>query len=45
MAFIQMFLIYAGIHAASRLATEDIKKRFPYVPGAILIILGLLRLV
>jgi putative sporulation protein YtaF len=45
MALIQMFLISAGIHAASRLASEDLKKRFPYIPGAILIILGLLRLV
>lgn len=45
MSFIQVSLIAAGISAASRLASDDLKKRFPYVPGAILIILGLLRLV
>lgn len=45
MALIQMLLIAAGISAATRLASDDLKKRFPYVPGAILIILGLLRLV
>ncbi len=45
MTFIQVFLIVVGISAANRLASDDLKKRFPYVPGAILIILGLLRLV
>lgn len=45
MAGIQMFLISAGIFAATRLASEGLKKRFPYIPGAILIILGLIRLV
>ncbi|HWR44012.1 sporulation membrane protein YtaF [Sporomusa sp.] len=45
MAFIQALLIAVGISAASRLASDDLKKRFPYVPGAILIILGLMRLV
>ncbi|HML35580.1 MULTISPECIES: sporulation membrane protein YtaF [Sporomusa] len=45
MAFIQVSLIAAGISAAARLASDDLKKRFPYIPGAILIILGLLRLV
>lgn len=45
MAFIQVLLIAVGIVAASRLVSEDIKKRLPYVPGTILIILGLLRLV
>jgi hypothetical protein len=45
MAFIQVFLIAVGISAASRLVSDDLKKRFPYVPGAILIILGLMRLV
>ncbi|SDE76390.1 sporulation membrane protein YtaF [Sporomusa acidovorans] len=45
MAFIQVFLIAIGIYAASRLASDNLKKRFSYIPGAILIILGLLRLV
>lgn len=45
MALIQVLLIAAGISAATRLASDTFKKRFPYVPGATLIILGLLRLV
>ncbi len=45
MAFIQMLLIAVGISAASRLISDDLRKRFPYVPGAILIILGIIRLV
>lgn len=45
MTFIQVFLIAAGISGASRLASDDLKRRFPYIPGTILIILGLLRLV
>ncbi|MDF2572744.1 MAG: mntP 2 [Sporomusa sp.] len=45
MAFIQVLLIAGGICAASRLSSDNLKKRFPYIPGTILIILGLLRLV
>ncbi|SMC91000.1 sporulation membrane protein YtaF [Sporomusa malonica] len=45
MAFIQVLLIAVGIGAASRLVSEDLRRRFPYIPGTILIILGLLRLV
>ncbi|QDR83114.1 sporulation membrane protein YtaF [Sporomusa termitida] len=45
MTFIQMLLIAVGISAAARLISADLKKRFPYVPGAILIILGIIRLV
>lgn len=45
MAFIQMLLIAVGISAAARLFSDDLRKRVPYVPGAILIILGIIRLV
>jgi len=44
MAIIQMALILTGVFTANRFFTEQIKKRFPYLPGAILILIGLFRL-
>lgn len=44
MGVVQMALIAAGCWASTRLLSESMKKRFPFVPGAILIMMGLLRL-
>lgn len=44
MALIQMGLILAGIYTANRFFTEELKSRFPYLPGTILILIGLFRL-
>ncbi|MDF2928903.1 sporulation membrane protein YtaF [Anaerospora sp.] len=44
MAIIQMVLIISGIYASNRFFTEELKSRFPYLPGAILILIGLFRL-
>lgn len=45
MAVIQMFLIWVGLAFASRLLPESVKERFPYLPGSLLILLSVLRLV
>ncbi|BBB90550.1 MAG TPA: manganese efflux pump [Methylomusa anaerophila] len=45
MGLIQIGLITFGSYGAARFVPEEIKKRFPYVPGTILILLGLFRLV
>jgi putative sporulation protein YtaF len=44
MGIIQMAVVSAGIYASSRIVSESLKKRFPYLPGTLLILLGLLRL-
>jgi putative sporulation protein YtaF len=41
---IHMFCIASGCYLSSRYIAEKIKKKVPYLPGALLIILGLLRL-
>ena len=45
MAIIQMGLIWSGITFASRLLPESVKERFPYLPGTLLIIMSVLRIV
>ncbi|WP_231881844.1 sporulation membrane protein YtaF [Anaerosporomusa subterranea] len=45
MAVIQMGLIWSGITFASRLLPESVKERFPYLPGTLLIIMSVLRIV
>lgn len=44
MGIIQILFIAAGSWASSRFMTDSIKKHCPYLPGTILILLGLLRL-
>lgn len=41
---IHMLCIAAGCYSSQKLISERIKKRFPYLPGALLILLGILRL-
>ena len=45
MAVIQMGLIWVGITFAVRLLPDRVKDRFPYLPGTLLIILSILRIV
>ncbi len=44
MGLIQVIVISAGIYTSKHLISATLKKRFPYVPGIILILLGLVRL-
>lgn len=44
MGGIQMVVISAGLYASQRFVSDRLRKRFPYLPGTILILLGLLRL-
>lgn len=44
MGLIQIIVITAGIYTSRHFISDKLKKRFPYVPGIILILLGLLRL-
>lgn len=44
MAVIQMSLIFLGAAIADRLLTDQLKAKLPYLPGTLLILLGLLRL-
>lgn len=44
MGAIQMVVISAGLYVSKRFVPERVKKRFPYLPGTILILIGLLRL-
>ena len=44
MGFIQILVIAAGIYTSKRFVTDMFKKSFSYLPGIILIILGLIRL-
>lgn len=44
MAVMQAAFIAVGIYAAERITPTLLQKRVPYLPGAILILLGLLRL-
>lgn len=44
MGFIQIFVITAGIYVSNNFISDQLKKRFPYIPGILLIILGLIRL-
>lgn len=44
MGFIQMAFIASGIWLSHLAFMENLAKRFPYLPGAVLIMLGLLRL-
>lgn len=41
---IHMICISGGCHASARYISDSVKKRVPYLPGTLLIILGLLRL-
>ncbi|MEG6584521.1 sporulation membrane protein YtaF [Dendrosporobacter sp. 1207_IL3150] len=44
MGLIQILVVSAGIYASSRIMSERLKRRFPYLPGTLLILIGLLRL-
>ncbi|MDR3589199.1 MAG: sporulation membrane protein YtaF [Negativicutes bacterium] len=44
MGLIQMALISAGSQSSCRMLSDSWKKRFPFLPGTILILIGLLRL-
>jgi len=44
MALVQMSFISIGFGSVARLISDDLKRRVPYWSGAILILLGLLRL-
>ena len=41
---IHMLCIAGGFYSAHKLISEKVKKQFPYLPGALLILLGILRL-
>ncbi|MBC8015825.1 MAG: manganese efflux pump [Sporomusaceae bacterium] len=45
MGLIQIMVISAGIYTSKRFIPNKLKKIFPYLPGAILIILGFIRMV
>ena len=44
MGLIQIMVITAGTYTSRRFISDKYKKNFPYLPGIILIILGLIRL-
>jgi putative sporulation protein YtaF len=44
MGLVQVIVFSSGVYASTRFVPERLKNRFPYLPGAILIILGLLRI-
>lgn len=44
MGVIQIMVITAGIYTSQHFISDQLKKRFPYLPGIILIILGVIRL-
>lgn len=44
MGCIQIVVLIAGIYTSKHVISDTLKKRFPYIPGTILIILGLIRL-
>ena len=44
MGLIQIIVITGGIYTSKHYISDRFKKRFPYVPGLILIILGCIRL-
>lgn len=41
---IHMIFVAAGCYSSAHFVSETVKARFPYLPGTLLIILGLLRL-
>ncbi|CUH97597.1 putative membrane protein [Propionispora sp. 2/2-37] len=43
MGVIQILALYSGLSSAHKLIPAGLKRRVPYLPGVILIILGLLR--
>ncbi|WP_371362603.1 putative sporulation protein YtaF [Sporomusa rhizae] len=45
MGVVQMAFLACGSWSSSHLVSESLKKRFPFLPGAILILIGLARLV
>lgn len=45
MALLQVFLLAAGLQASARFLPDKIKDKFTYVPGTILIVLGVFRLI
>lgn len=45
MALIQMGLVFLGIRIAGFLSLDNLTIRWPYLPGAILVLMALLRLV
>lgn len=45
MGVIQMGLIWLGVAFAEKLIPENVKERFPYLPGTLLILISVLRLV
>lgn len=44
MGLIQILVITSGIYASKHFLSEQFKKKVPYLPGIILILLGLIRL-
>jgi len=44
MGFLQIMVITAGTYTSRRFISDKLKQSFPYLPGIILIILGLVRL-
>ncbi|MBP2626741.1 MAG: hypothetical protein H6Q68_1452 [Firmicutes bacterium] len=44
MGLIQIIVITAGIYTSKHFISDKLKQRFPYLPGIILIVLGLIRL-
>ncbi len=45
MGVLQMLLLATGVQAAARLLSERVKERCGYVSGALLLVLGVIRLV
>lgn len=41
---IHIICVAAGCQSSTRLVSDKVKKQFPYLPGAILILLGIIRL-
>jgi len=44
MGIIQISVISAGIYTSTHLISDQLKKSFPYLPGTLLILLGIIRL-
>ena len=45
MGLIQIMVISAGIYTSKHFISDGLKKSFPYLPGILLIILGLIRMI
>lgn len=44
MGFIQILVIWSGIYTSNHFVSDKIKEKIPYLPGLILVMLGLIRL-